>query len=62
MNKVTLQFTDYFFFKFLDADECRIEDIHGCDHHCVNVPGSFVCFCDTGFSLDSNNKTCIGTY
>ena len=31
-----------------------------CNHHCVNVPGSYFCTCRPGFHLHENNHTCKG--
>ena len=43
-----------------DVDECS-RGIHGCDHTCENTPGSYICHCNSGFSLSSDDgRTCIG--
>ena len=44
---------------FLDMTECKISN-GGCQHHCKNKNGSYVCECNTGFFLDRNGKTCSG--
>jgi hypothetical protein len=31
-----------------DIDECA-ENNGGCDHRCVNTPGSFLCSCEAGY-------------
>ncbi|KAL7984161.1 hypothetical protein Chor_002731 [Crotalus horridus] len=31
---------------------------HGCDHFCINIPGSYVCKCKHGYILDSNQRRC----
>jgi len=51
-----------------DRDECREmraaqseEDWDHklyCNHHCVNIPGSYFCSCRRGFVLDENQHTC----
>jgi len=41
----------------LDDDECAL-NTDGCDHNCINTPGSFVCTCNSGFFLDLDQKTC----
>ena len=32
----------------------------GCSHTCVNTPGSFICYCNDGYSLDIDELTCSG--
>uniref|UniRef100_A0A8D0BPW9 Matrilin 2 n=1 Tax=Salvator merianae TaxID=96440 RepID=A0A8D0BPW9_SALMN len=31
---------------------------HGCDHFCINTPGSYECKCKQGYILNSDHKTC----
>ena len=45
----------------LDINECEISN-GGCEHQCKNTNGSYVCECNTGFSLDGNGKTCTGKF
>ena len=33
-----------------DVNECEVENGH-CDHHCINMQGSYRCSCDDGFDL-----------
>ena len=42
----------------LDIDECA-DNTDGCDQTCTNTMGSFVCSCDSGFTLSSDGRTCI---
>ena len=42
-----------------DINECT-QGIAGCDHHCINTPGSFYCTCLNGFELFSDNRSCAG--
>ena len=44
----------------LDINECAGD--HGCLHLCNNTNGSFHCYCDPGFMLDSDGTTCEGNY
>lgn len=41
-----------------DIDECLLSN-HGCSQHCENSEGSYICSCDSGYNLASNNITCI---
>ena len=36
----------------IDINEC-LEGTAGCDHTCINTPGSYRCECDEGFNLVS---------
>ena len=42
-----------------DIDECT-EDIDDCAHTCINTVGSYICSCDSGYRLSSNNRGCYG--
>ena len=43
----------------LDANECD-SNHGGCNHTCNNTDGSFVCSCDSGYTLDSDKLGCLG--
>ena len=45
-------------YKCLDINEC--DEDHGCHHLCNNTDGSFHCYCNPGYILDSNGTTCTG--
>ena len=45
---------------FSDIDECNITYHNNCDQLCVNIPGSFVCNCTTGYYLAQDGGSCIG--
>lgn len=40
-----------------DIDECATNN-GGCNQNCVNTPGSSVCTCNSGYSLNFDKKTC----
>ncbi|KAM4692552.1 matrilin-4 [Rhinophrynus dorsalis] len=48
-----IQFQD----KLICIDMCTEMD-HGCQHKCVNVPGSYYCECNSGYTLNADGKTC----
>nr|XP_004663973.2 matrilin-4 isoform X2 [Jaculus jaculus] len=39
-------------------DLCAARD-HGCQHQCVNTPGTFHCTCDPGYKLAADKKNCL---
>ena len=43
----------------LDVDECSVNN-GGCGHNCINTPGSSVCTCNSGYSLNVDKKSCQG--
>ena len=47
------------FFLFSDADvnEC-LEGIHECAQNCHNTPESYICSCDSGYSLNADRRNC----
>ena len=42
-----------------DIDECAMH-IDGCDHECVNTPGSYYCKCNRGYKLVSEAGAVLG--
>ena len=42
----------------LDINECS-EGISGCNQICSNTLGSYICICQNGYQLDTDNHTCI---
>ena len=45
---------------FADIDECKVIYYNNCDQLCVNIPGSFVCNCTSGYYLAQDGGSCIG--
>ena len=43
----------------IDINECAL-GTHGCEHSCANTYGSYKCYCNTGYVLDDNYKSCVG--
>ncbi|XP_037806363.1 dorsal-ventral patterning protein tolloid [Lucilia sericata] len=44
----------------IDTDECSINN-GGCQHHCRNTFGSYICSCRNGYSLHENRHNCTET-
>ena len=42
-----------------DIDECELYPNKLCSHTCVNTIGSYRCECPQGYSLHSDESTCI---
>ena len=42
-----------------DIDECEMMN-GGCQHSCINTPGSFQCSCDQGYMLLGDGPICEG--
>ena len=45
-------------FTITDINECGL-DKGGCDHKCINRAGYYHCACEEGYTLQSDNKTCL---
>ncbi|XP_051783080.1 uncharacterized protein si:dkey-163f14.6 [Erpetoichthys calabaricus] len=43
----------------LDRDECS-ENNGGCQHNCSNTLGSYQCYCQPGFQLELDQRSCTG--
>ena len=44
-----------------DIDECDNEN-GNCSQFCNNTIGSYQCYCEDGYILDSDDHTCYGMY
>ena len=42
-----------------DVNECT-QNTDGCQQRCVNTPGSIMCECNSGYSLNGDGRTCSG--
>jgi hypothetical protein len=43
----------------IDINECQT-GTHNCDQLCTNTHGSFTCSCMSGYTLQSDQRTCTG--
>ena len=41
-------------------DECSV-GTDSCNQNCVNTDGSYLCYCNHGYHLMSDQRTCAGT-
>ena len=42
----------------LDMDKC--ENVYTCSQYCNNTNGSYNCYCDDGYILESDGYNCTG--
>ena len=45
----------------VDVDECENHD-NNCQQNCNNTIGSYTCWCNEGYELDSSGYRCNGIY
>ena len=45
------------YFCHTDINECSL-GTHNCEQLCTNTPGSFTCSCRSGYTLNSDRRTC----
>lgn len=59
-NKLTvyLRFKNWFFFIYIDVNECESVSPKVCQHTCENTVGSFICTCPNGYTLSSDGINC----
>ena len=53
--------TSPFCFLHADINECH-RNLHGCEQNCDNVPGSYQCFCNKGYALSLDGRSCYSKY
>ena len=46
---------DFFFFSFLDIDECQLNS-NPCVQNCTNLPGTYNCSCQSGYEGDGKRN------
>ena len=44
-----------------DVNECE-DNLHHCTELCINLPGSYICSCPDGFTLEEDGISCRGIY
>ena len=49
----------YFYVLILDINEC-LDHNGGCNHMCINTPGSYYCSCNSGYELQADKHNCTG--
>ncbi|KAL5481924.1 hypothetical protein EMCRGX_G022199 [Ephydatia muelleri] len=42
---------------YIDINECTL-GVSGCNQICTNTIGSYICSCNLGYQISSNNRTC----
>ena len=47
-----------FFYSNTDINECRVSTT--CEQNCTDTDGSYSCTCNTGYSLASDLRSCLG--
>ena len=59
--KLSLHYHLISYFLYTDIDECS-EGTDHCSQNCQNTIGSYRCFCNTGYRLNTDGVTCNGQY
>lgn len=52
----------FYWFLFIDVDECAEGDQGGCEFKCSNYEGGYYCSCDVGYRLMDDDKSCEGKF
>lgn len=45
---------------FVDVDECTVDRLSCQNGQCINIPGSYRCECEMGFTTSEDEKACQG--
>jgi hypothetical protein len=45
---------------FADINECNSTTSNACQQICTNIPGSYTCQCNSGYRLNSDERSCAG--
>lgn len=49
-----------FFYLYVDINECLLDPDLCPNGRCENLHGTYKCYCDPGYEVDSTGKNCIG--
>lgn len=50
----------FFFYLSVDINECLLDPDLCPNGRCENLHGTYKCFCNPGYEVDSTGKNCIG--
>ena len=45
-----------------DVNECQTASRGGCTQKCINTLGTYKCECNTGYTINIDQRTCDGKY
>ena len=45
----------------IDINECKANN-GGCDHICTNTESSYICSCNSGYQIESDEHNCTGIF
>ncbi|KAK6025801.1 calcium binding EGF domain protein [Ostertagia ostertagi] len=55
---LTIQVLKLFYLTHLDVNECLTGEAR-CEQKCINIPGSYQCICDRGYTVAADGRTCV---